>query len=162
MNVRTVTSKDGTSIAYEVQGSGPPVILVGGAFVDRSENAPLAGELADGFTVFNHDRRGRGESGDTPPYAVEREFEDLDAVIAEAGGSAHMYGISSGGALALEAAAAGVPIERLARTRSPTTWPRTAGSASGSTPSGSTRSWPRVATATPPSSSCARPGRPWR
>ena len=114
MNVRTVTSKDGTSIAYEVQGSGPPVILVGGAFVDRSENASLAAELADGFTVFNHDRRGRGESGDTPPYAVEREFEDLEAVIAEAGGSAHVYGISSGGALALEAAAAGIPIERLA------------------------------------------------
>jgi pimeloyl-ACP methyl ester carboxylesterase len=109
-----VTSKDGTSIAYERQGSGPAVILVGGAFVDRSENAPLATELAERFTVFNYDRRGRGDSGDTQPYAVEREFEDLEALIAEAGGSAHLYGVSSGGALVLEAAAAGVPVDRLA------------------------------------------------
>jgi pimeloyl-ACP methyl ester carboxylesterase len=109
-----VTSKDGTSIAYDRQGSGPAVILVGGAFVDRSENAPLAAELAGHFTVYNYDRRGRGQSGDTLPYAVEREVEDLEALIAEAGGSAHLYGISSGGALAMEAAAAGVAVDRLA------------------------------------------------
>ncbi len=109
-----VTSKDGTSIAYERQGSGPAVILVGGAFVDRSENAPLATELAERFTVFNYDRRGRGDSGDTLPYAVEREIEDIEALIAEAGGSAHLYGVSSGGALVLEATAAGVPVDRLA------------------------------------------------
>src|SRR5918996_2353811 len=109
-----VTSQDGTSIAYDRQGSGPAVILVGGAFVDRSENAPLAAELAEGFTVYNYDRRGRGDSGDTPPYAVDREIEDIEALIAERGGSAHLYGISSGGALALEAAAAGVAIDRLA------------------------------------------------
>jgi pimeloyl-ACP methyl ester carboxylesterase len=109
-----VTSKDGTSIAYDRHGSGPAVILVGGAFVDRSENAPLAAELAARFTVYNYDRRGRGQSGDTLPYAVEREIEDLEALIAEAGGSAHLYGISSGGALALEAAAAGVAADRLA------------------------------------------------
>jgi pimeloyl-ACP methyl ester carboxylesterase len=109
-----VTSKDGTSIAYDRQGSGPAVILVGGAFVDRSENASLATELAEQFTVYNYDRRGRGESGDTLPYAVDREIEDLEALIAEAGGSAHLYGISSGGALALEAAAAGVSVDKLA------------------------------------------------
>jgi pimeloyl-ACP methyl ester carboxylesterase len=110
----TVTSKDGTSIAFDRQGSGTAVILVGGAFVDRSENAALATELAAQFTVFNHDRRGRGESGDTLPYAVEREIEDLAALIAEVGGSPHLYGASSGGALALEAAAAGVGIDKLA------------------------------------------------
>jgi pimeloyl-ACP methyl ester carboxylesterase len=109
-----VTSKDGTSIAYERGGSGPAVILVGGGFVDRSENAPLATELAEQFTVYNYDRRGRGDSGDTLPYAVEREVEDIEALIAEAGGPAHLYGASSGGALALEAAAAGVAVDRLA------------------------------------------------
>jgi pimeloyl-ACP methyl ester carboxylesterase len=109
-----VTSKDGTLIAYDRQGSGPAVILVGGAFVDRSDNAPLATELAGRFTVFNYDRRGRGQSGDTLPYALEREIEDLQALIAEAGGSAHLYGASSGGALVLETTAAGLAIERLA------------------------------------------------
>jgi len=109
-----VTSKDGTSIAYDRHGSGPAVILVGGAFVDRSKNAPLATELAARFSVYNYDRRGRGDSGDTPPYAVERELEDLHALIAQADGSAHLYGVSSGGALALEAAAAGLPVDRLA------------------------------------------------
>ena len=109
-----VMSKDGTSIAYERQGSGPLVILVGGAFVDRSENAPLAAELAEHFTVCNYDRRGRGDSGDTQPYAVEREIEDIEALITEAGGSANLYGISSGGALVLEAAAAGVAADKLA------------------------------------------------
>jgi pimeloyl-ACP methyl ester carboxylesterase len=109
-----VTSKDGTPIAYDRQGSGPAVILVGGAFVDRSENAPLATELAQRFTVYNYDRRGRGQSGDTQPYALDREIEDLQALIAEAGGSAHLYGVSSGGALVLEAVAAGVAADRLA------------------------------------------------
>jgi pimeloyl-ACP methyl ester carboxylesterase len=109
-----VTSKDGTSIAYDRLGRGPAVVLVGGGFVDRSENAPLAEELAGRFTVLNHDRRGRGDSGDTLPYAVAREIEDLEALIAAAGGSAHLYGASSGGALVLEAAAAGVAADRLA------------------------------------------------
>jgi pimeloyl-ACP methyl ester carboxylesterase len=109
-----VTSKDGTSIAYDRQGRGPAVILVGGAFVDRSENTPLATELAAHFTVYNYDRRGRGDSGDTLPYAMEREIEDLAALIDEAGGSAHLYGASSGGALALEATAAGIAVDKLA------------------------------------------------
>jgi hypothetical protein len=79
-----VTSKDGTSIAYDRQGHGPAVILVG----DRSENAPLAMELAESFTVYNYDQRGRADSGDTLPYAVEREIEDLEALITVAGGTA--------------------------------------------------------------------------
>ena len=107
-------SRDGTSIAYDRQGAGPPVILVGGGLDDGSENAPLAAELADRFTVYNYARRGRDESGDTGPYAVERELEDLAALIGQAGGSARVYGVSSGGMFALEAAAAGLAIQRLA------------------------------------------------
>jgi pimeloyl-ACP methyl ester carboxylesterase len=109
-----VISRDGTRIAFERVGSGPAVILVGGATMDRQGNGPLAEALASEFTVLNYDRRGRGGSGDTLPYALEREFEDIDALITDAGGSAHLYGISSGGALALEAAAAGLAIDRLA------------------------------------------------
>src|SRR5215217_5611755 len=91
-----------------------PVILVCGGSTDRTENAREAELLAEHFTVFNYDRRGRGDSGDTAPYAVEREVEDLDAVIAAAGGSASVYGTSSGAALALEAAASGLAIKKLA------------------------------------------------
>lgn len=109
-----VTSRDGTSIAFERTGDGPPVILVGGGSTDRTDNAPLAEFLAPHLTVFNYDRRGRGDSGDTPPYAVEREVEDIDVLITEAGGSAFVYGTSSGAALALEAAAGGLPITKLA------------------------------------------------
>jgi pimeloyl-ACP methyl ester carboxylesterase len=99
-----VISKDGTTIAFERLGAGPAVVLVSGGSVDRSSNAPLAALLAEHFTVFNFDRRGRGPSGDTAPYAVAREVEDIDAVIDAAGGSACLYGSSSGAALALEAA----------------------------------------------------------
>jgi pimeloyl-ACP methyl ester carboxylesterase len=109
-----VASADGTAIAYERAGSGPSVILVGGGAVDRSENAPLAAALAARFTVFNYDRRGRGASGDTLPYAVQREVEDIAALVSAAGGSAHLFGVSSGGALALAAAAAGVAVDRVA------------------------------------------------
>jgi pimeloyl-ACP methyl ester carboxylesterase len=112
--VEVVTSKDGTPIVYQREGRGPAVVLVGGALDDGSENASLIPELAERFTVHNYARRGRGESGDTPPYAVEREIEDLEALMIEAGGSASVFGASSGGALAMEAAAAGLPIERLA------------------------------------------------
>src|SRR5207247_2376128 len=108
------TSKDGTRIAYDRLGDGPAVILVSGGSVDRSNNASVADLLVERFTVFNYDRRGRGPSGDTPPYAVQREVEDLDAVNEAAGGSAFAYGTSSGAALVLEAAAAGVPIAKLA------------------------------------------------
>jgi pimeloyl-ACP methyl ester carboxylesterase len=107
-------SRDGTHIAYERSGDGPTVILVMGAFNDRHTGAPLAEFLAPDFTVFSYDRRGRGDSGDTSPYVVEREIEDLGALIAEAGGSAAVFGFSSGAILALKAAAGGLPITRLA------------------------------------------------
>ena len=109
-----VISKDGTSIGFDRLGEGSPVILVSGGSTDRMANAPVAGHLATRFTMFNYDRRGRGDSGDTLPYAIEREIEDLDAVIAAAGGSAFVYGTSSGAALALDAAASGLPIDKLA------------------------------------------------
>jgi hypothetical protein len=108
-----VTSRDGTPIAFDRLGDGPPVIVVCGATCDRALMHPTAEELAKPFTVFNYDRRGRGDSGDTAPYAVEREIEDLGALIAEAGGRASVYGPSSGAVLALRAAAAGLPIARL-------------------------------------------------
>jgi pimeloyl-ACP methyl ester carboxylesterase len=102
----TTTSKDGTVIAYERTGSGPAVILVDGALCYRGSGParPLAAALAGHFTVYTYDRRGRGESGNTLPYAVDREVEDLAAVLEAAGGTAHLYGISSGAALSLEAA----------------------------------------------------------
>lgn len=102
--MHTVSSNDGTTIAFDRVGAGPSVILVCGGSVDRTSNAPLADLLAQQFTVFNYDRRGRGDSGDTAPYAVAREVEDIDAVLAAAGGTAFLYGTSSGAALALEAA----------------------------------------------------------
>lgn len=108
-----VTSKDGTSITYERSGRGPVVVLVGGGLDDGSENAPLAAALSASFTVYNYARRGRGDSGDTSHYDVAREIEDIDALIALAGGSAHLYGVSTGGALALEAAAAGSSIGKI-------------------------------------------------
>ncbi len=115
--MRKVISKDGTPIAFDQSGQGPAIILVGGAFQHRAidpRTAQLAALLSPQFTVFHYDRRGRGDSGDTAPYAVEREFEDLDALIKEAGGSAFVFGMSSGGVLALEAAARGLAITKLA------------------------------------------------
>jgi pimeloyl-ACP methyl ester carboxylesterase len=111
---KSVKSKDGTPIAFDQVGAGPPVILVVGAFNERSTGAPLAEVLAPDFTAITYDRRGRGASGDTAPYAVEREIEDLDALIDAAGGAASVFGYSSGAALGLKAAAAGSAITRLA------------------------------------------------
>lgn len=107
-------SRDGTPIAYASTGQGPAVILVSGAMSTGGTVAPLAVPLSDRFTVLVYDRRGRGESGDTAPYAVEREVEDLAALIEAAGGEACLYGISSGGALVLRAAASGLPVRRVA------------------------------------------------
>ncbi|MBO3752667.1 alpha/beta hydrolase [Streptosporangiaceae bacterium NEAU-GS5] len=112
----TFNSHDGTVIAYERAGSGPPVVLVDGAMCFRGAGpmTPLAERLRDRFTVYTYDRRGRGGSSDTLPYAAEREVEDLRALIAEAGGEAYVYAISSGGALALRTAAAEPGITKLA------------------------------------------------
>src|SRR5919206_1069950 len=96
-----IASPDGTTIAYDRLGEGPPVIMVCGAMCDRALMRPTAEELAKHFTVFTYDRRGRGDSGDTAPYTVEREIEDLGALIAAAGGSAGVFGFSSGAILAL-------------------------------------------------------------
>ena len=117
----TVTSTDGTRIAFDQSGQGPAIILVVGAFNERATGAPLAQALEPHFTVFNYDRRGRGASGDTAPYAVEREIEDLAALIAQAGGSARVFGYSSGAILALRAAAAGIAISQLALFEPPPT-----------------------------------------
>src|SRR5215207_10261317 len=110
----TVLSNDVTAIAFERFGQGQPLIMVVGAFNTRSTGEPLAASLASHFTVFTYDRRGRGDSGDTIPYAIEREVEDLGALIGEAGGAAAVFGFSSGAILALNAAARGLPITRLA------------------------------------------------
>lgn len=111
--ITTVRSKDGTPIAFDQVGAGPPVILVVGAFNTRSTGAPLAEFLAPDFTAITYDRRGRGDSGDTAPYAMEREIEDLSALIDEVGGKASVFGYSSGAALALKAAAARSSISKL-------------------------------------------------
>ncbi len=108
-----VTSRNGTKLAFDRLGDGPPVVVVGGMFCDRRRTRPLAERLAERLSVINYDRRGRGESRDTPPYAVAWEVEDLAALIAEAGGAASPYGHSSGAGLALNAAAGGLPVTRL-------------------------------------------------
>lgn len=119
--MRKLISKDGTTIAFDKAGEGPAIILVVGAFNDRATGAPLTRFLERHFTVFNYDRRGRGGSGDTGPYAIEREIEDLDTLIAQAGGSACVFGYSSGATLALRAAAHGLDISHLALYEPPPT-----------------------------------------
>jgi pimeloyl-ACP methyl ester carboxylesterase len=113
----TVRSKDGTTIAFDAWGDGQPLIMVDGATGHRAvnpTNAEVGQLLGDEFRVYAYDRRGRGESTDTAPYAVQREIEDLAALIADAGAPAVLFGWSSGAVLALDAAAAGLPITRLA------------------------------------------------
>ena len=112
--IETVVSRDGTPIVVEVYGaSGPAIVLVGGALNDRRTFVPLAKRLAGGFTVATYDRRGRGDSGDVQPWAVERELEDLAAVVDVVGGTAYALGVSTGAVFAAEAAAHGVPIRGL-------------------------------------------------
>ena len=113
---RTTRSRDGTIIAFTKQGSGPPLIIVDGAFCYR-ENGPatkVASVLAQHFTVFTYDRRGRGESGDTASYSIEREIEDFQAIANEAGAPPFAVGISSGGALILQAVARGAGVKKMA------------------------------------------------
>jgi pimeloyl-ACP methyl ester carboxylesterase len=114
-SMHTVTSKDGSRIAYDRLGSGPAVILVGGALGYRKfkKMEELAELLAESCTVINYDRRGRGDSSEVKPFAVEREIEDIQALIEAEGGSASLWGWSSGGALALRAAGAGIGVERV-------------------------------------------------
>lgn len=117
-----VSSNDGTKIAYDEWGQGPALILVNGAMNTRSSgsNPELADLLAEHLTVYSFDRRGRGESGDTLPYAVAREIEDVEALIAVAGGTASLYGHSSGASLALEAAVSlGERVKKLAMYEAP-------------------------------------------
>ena len=109
-----VRSADGTLIAFDRLGEGPPIVLVSGASTARAVHSSMAELLATDFTVFNYDRRGRGDSGDTLPYAVEREIEDLGTMITAAGGSGAVFGNSSGAVLALRAASAGLAICKLA------------------------------------------------
>jgi pimeloyl-ACP methyl ester carboxylesterase len=111
--MKTVASLDGTSIAFERGGEGPPIIFVFGAFNDHSRAVPLASALQELFTTYVYDRRGRGSSGDNQPYAIQREIEDIDALISEAGGSALVFGHSSGATLALHAAASGSNITEM-------------------------------------------------
>lgn len=114
--LNTIRSKDGTQIAFDRRGEGPALVLVGAALQTRRGQGvdELADRLKDRFAVYSYDRRGRGDSGDTPPYATEREIEDLEAVVAEAGGSAYAVGGSSGGVVALDAAGHGVGLTKLA------------------------------------------------
>jgi pimeloyl-ACP methyl ester carboxylesterase len=111
----TVTSADGTQIAYDRYGEGPAVILVNGALGYRKFKTmeQIATALAEYCTVINYDRRGRGESGPAGPASVEREVEDIGALIEVVGGRASLWGYSSGSALALRAAASGLPVEKL-------------------------------------------------
>src|SRR4051794_8346671 len=111
---KSARSKDGTIIAYEQTGSGPTVILVAAALADRGGARRLAGHLAVQFTVINYDRRGRGKSTDTNPYAVKREVEDIEALIDASGAPTFLFGSSSGSVLALDAASKlGSKIKRL-------------------------------------------------
>jgi pimeloyl-ACP methyl ester carboxylesterase len=111
--MRTAVSADGTTIAFDRYGDGPPVIMAAGAFNTRATTEPLGRALAQHVTVLNYDRRGRGDSGDTPPYATDREIEDIAALITVAGGAAALFGYSSGAILALQAAASGLAITHL-------------------------------------------------
>ena len=108
-----IQSLDGTTIVFDQIGEGVPLVLVAGASCDRAIDTPIATALAEHFTVLNYDRRGRGDSTDTLPFAVEREVEDIAALLAAAGGSATLVGLSSGAALAAEAALAGLPVDAL-------------------------------------------------
>jgi pimeloyl-ACP methyl ester carboxylesterase len=111
--MKTVQSRDGTTIAFMRSGSGPSLILIVGALSDHTAAAAFLPHLASHFTVYTYDRRGRGQSGNTQPYAVEREVEDIVALVDDIGEPVFLFGHSAGAILALEAALGGQPVQRL-------------------------------------------------
>jgi hypothetical protein len=123
-----VDSADRTPIAFERTGTGPPLVIVVGAFCDRTSKKSLTATLASEYTVYEYDRRGRGDSGDTEPWSVDREIEDLAAMLEETGGSAYMFGESSGGALALGGPRTGCRSSPPRSTKCPTRRARPCGS----------------------------------
>src|SRR5215467_5775582 len=144
--MKHVHSADGTTIAYDQIGAGPAVILVDGALGYRAFGfmTPLATELSSHFTVITYDRRGRGESMETQPFALEREIEDIEALINETGGQAYVYGISSGAALALEATIKlGRKVKKLALYEAPMTLMMPGGTHSERIGSDLRKSWQR-------------------
>jgi len=157
--METVISKDGSRIAYDRYGAGPPVILVGGALGYRKFNKmeELAKLLAERCTVINYDRRGRGDSTEVKPFALEREIEDIQALIEAAGGSASLWGWSSGGALALRAPAPESASSGSLSTRCRSWSRRRPNGRRRTTASASTSSSPPATAAAPPSTSCATP-----
>ena len=162
--METVRSADGTPIAYDRTGQGPVLIMVGGAMTTRNSGSrpQLASLLADRFTVIDYDRRGRGGSGDTQPYTPQREIEDIEALIDATGPAASLYGHSSGGCLALDAAVQlGPKVSKLAIYEAPYNDDPAVGAGSGpSTSSSSPKPWPRAAAATPSRRSCGTSGPP--
>jgi pimeloyl-ACP methyl ester carboxylesterase len=124
--IQTLLSSDGTTIAYEVSGSGPPVVMIGGGLNDRAMFAPMAQALSEHFTVYNYDRRGRGDSGYGNPdeYTIQIEVDDLAAVIAVSGEPALVFGNCTGGIIAVHAAASGVPMAKLALYEPPYLYPK--------------------------------------
>jgi pimeloyl-ACP methyl ester carboxylesterase len=112
--METFESSDGTVIAFERHGSGPAVVLVGGALSDRTSGRDLARLLAPTNTVYCYDRRGRGSSGDSPPYSADLEMEDLEALLIHVTGAASVFGVGTGGSLVLKAAVEGVAMDRIA------------------------------------------------
>jgi pimeloyl-ACP methyl ester carboxylesterase len=137
----SVVSSDGTAIAFEAAGAGLPVIIVDGALAYREvgPSAKLAAELSRRFTVYRYDRRGRGGSGDASTYSVEREIDDIQALIDRAGGSASLVGISSGGVLALEAASRRLPVTKLVVYEAPAWLKRASDAVAGVLPSATRR-----------------------
>jgi pimeloyl-ACP methyl ester carboxylesterase len=148
----SVTSADGTMIAFDRSGDGPPLIVIGGALSDRAGAGALVPLLEGRFNVVAYDRRGRGDSGDAQPYAVERETEDLDALISDVGES-FVFGHSSGGALALEAARRGLPIRKVEAYEPPFVVDDSRPPIRTTTWSTSASSWPTGGAGTPSSTS---------
>ncbi|GAA3205652.1 hypothetical protein GCM10020256_01140 [Streptomyces thermocoprophilus] len=153
--MQKVVSRDGTTIAYEKAGDGPPIVLLNGSFRDHTIFDALVPELTPYCTTYVYDRRGRGESGDAPAYEVAREIEDLEAVIEAAGGSAVVFAGSSGANLAIEAALAGAPHHQAGAARAVLPRRRLSPSPRGTSPRPCGSSWSRTAARKPSNTSSA-------